>query len=133
MPNIPGESASRSLASHYQSVTKVSRALFAKQYRSLVLTYLTKTLKIVTEIIIIFNRTIKNILHNFIPHEIRCDDRDPPWIDSSIRHLIQDENEAYKFFKRSNKINQHFENFQSLQNLPLKRLSKDIILDYRQN
>ena len=33
----------------------------------------------------LFNRTIKNILHNFIPHEIiTCDDRDPPWINSSI-------------------------------------------------
>ena len=27
----------------------------------------------------LFNRTIKNILHNSIPHEIiTCDDRDPP-------------------------------------------------------
>ena len=66
----------------------------------------------------LFNRTIKNILHNFIPHEIiTCDDRDPPWIDSSIKRLIQDKNEAYKRFKRSNNNSQHFENFQSLQNL----------------
>ena len=49
----------------------------------------------------LFNRTIKNILHNFIPHEtITCDDRDPPWINSSIRRLIQDKNEAYKRFKK---------------------------------
>ena len=34
----------------------------------------------------LFNRTIKNILHNFISHEIiTCDDRDPPWINTS-RH-----------------------------------------------
>ena len=45
---------------------------------------------------------IKNILHNFIPHEIiACDDRDPHWIDSSTRCLIQDKNEAYKRLKRS--------------------------------
>ena len=31
MPTIPGESASRSLASHHQSVTMISRTLFAKQ------------------------------------------------------------------------------------------------------
>ena len=42
-----------------------------------------------------FNRTIKNTLRNFIPHETTtCDDRGPPWINSSIRHLIQDKNEA---------------------------------------
>ena len=43
----------------------------------------------------LLNRTIKNILHNFIPHEIFiCDDRDPPGINSSRRCLIQDKNEA---------------------------------------
>ena len=67
----------------------------------------------------LFKRTIKNILRNFIPHEIiTCDDRDGPWINSSIRCLIQDKNEAYKRFKRSSNNNsQYFENFQSLQNL----------------
>ena len=64
---------------------------------------------------------------------ITCDDRDPPWINSSIRRLTQDKNEAYKSFKRRNNNNQYFENFQSLQNLlgsPLKRLRRDIILAY---
>ena len=66
----------------------------------------------------LFNRTTKNILHNFIPPEIiTCVDRDPPWINSSIRRLIQYKNEAYKRFKRSNNKSQYFENFQSLQNL----------------
>ena len=66
----------------------------------------------------LFNRTIKNILHNSIPHEIiTCNDRDPPWIKSSIRRLIQDKNEVYKYFKRSSNNIQYFENFQSLQNL----------------
>ena len=38
----------------------------------------------------LFNRTIKKILNNFIPHEtITCGDRDPPWINSSIRLLIE--------------------------------------------
>ena len=72
----------------------------------------------VNDMVHLFNRTIKNILRNFIPHEtITCDDRDPPWINSSIRRLIQDKNEAYKRFKRSNNNSQYFENFQSLQNL----------------
>ena len=43
----------------------------------------------------LLNRTIKNILHIFIPHEIiPCDDRDPSWINSSVRCLMQDKNEA---------------------------------------
>ena len=58
----------------------------------------------------LFNTIIKNILHNFIPHEtITFDDRDPLWINSSIRRLIQDKNEAYKHFKRNN--NNNFNSF----------------------
>ena len=69
----------------------------------------------VNDMVDLFNRTIKNILRNFIPYEtIACDDRDPSWINSSIRRLIQDKNEAYKRFKRRNNNNQYFENFQSL-------------------
>ena len=72
----------------------------------------------VSDMIHLFNRTIKNILHNFILHEIiTCDDRNPPWINCSIKRLIQDKNDAYNRFKRSNNNSQYFENFQSLQNL----------------
>ena len=73
----------------------------------------------VNDMVDLFNRTIKIILHNFILHKIiTCDDRDPLWINISIKHLIQDKNEAYKHFKRSDNNNQYFESFQSLQNLP---------------
>ena len=72
----------------------------------------------VNDVVHLFNRTIKNILRNFIPHEtITCDDRDPPWINSPIRRLIQDKIEAYKRIKRSSNSNQYFEIFQFLQNL----------------
>ena len=54
----------------------------------------------VSDMVHLFNRTIKNILHDFIPHEIiTCDDRDPSWIDNSIKRLIRDKNEAYKPLK----------------------------------
>ena len=44
----------------------------------------------VNQKVYLFNQTIKNILHNFIPHEtVTCDDRDPPWITSKIKGLIQ--------------------------------------------
>ena len=60
----------------------------------------------------LFDRTIKNISRNLIPHEaVICDDRDPPWINSSIRRLIHDKNEAYNLFKRSSNNSQCFEHF----------------------
>ena len=57
----------------------------------------------IIDMVSLFNRTIKNILYNFISHEtIASDDKDPPWINSSIRRLVQDKNEAYKCFERRN-------------------------------
>ena len=37
--------------------------------------------KNINEQVILFNRTILNIFHNFIPNKIiLCDNRDPPWM-----------------------------------------------------
>ena len=59
----------------------------------------------VNEKVDIFNRTILNILSNFIPHElIVCDDKDPPWFNNKIKNLIQEKNAAYKIY-RHNKDN----------------------------
>ena len=45
----------------------------------------------VNEKVYVFSHTILNILSNFISHEyIMCDDRDPPWFNSKIKHLIQE-------------------------------------------
>ena len=45
----------------------------------------------------IFNKTINNILSNYIPHEtITCDDNDPPWFNKNIKQLIQEKNNTYK-------------------------------------
>ena len=53
----------------------------------------------------IFNRTILNILSNFIPHEtIVCNDKDPPWFNNRIKTLIKEKNATYKIF-RHNKDN----------------------------
>ena len=44
----------------------------------------------------LFNKPIKNILLNFIPHEtITFDDRDPPWINSQVKHLINEKKMLY--------------------------------------
>ena len=62
-----------------------------------------------------FNKTIKNIMSNYIPHEtITCDDRDPPWIKKDIKQLILDKNHAYKSYIRNDKSLQFFNQFQFL-------------------
>ena len=59
----------------------------------------------VNEKVDIFNRTILNILSNFIPHEtIVCNDKDPPWFNNRIKTLIKEKNATYKIF-RHNKDN----------------------------
>ena len=53
----------------------------------------------------IFNRTILNILSNFIPQEtIVCNDKDPHWFSNRMKPLIQEKNSTYKTF-RYNKDN----------------------------
>ena len=37
----------------------------------------------------LFNRTIKNILSNYIPYEkIIYDDKDPPWTNNNMNQLV---------------------------------------------
>ena len=60
----------------------------------------------VNEKVDIFNRTILNILSNFIPHEtIVCDDKDPPWLNNRINTLIQEEKNVTSKIFRHNKDN----------------------------
>ena len=55
----------------------------------------------VNEKVNLLNKTIKNIIRSYIPHEtITFDDRNPPWINNDIKELIQ----AYKSY-RQNKNN----------------------------
>ena len=59
----------------------------------------------VNEKVCIFNKSVLNVLSNFIPHEtILCDDKDPPWFNSRIKSLLQDKNKIFKSY-RKNKTN----------------------------
>ena len=59
----------------------------------------------VNEKLNLFNKSIKDIMRNYIPHEtITCGDRDPPWINKDIKELIHEKNQAYKSH-RQNKNN----------------------------
>ena len=50
----------------------------------------------------LFSKTIRNILSNFMPHEtITFDDRDPPWINSQVKHLINEENGIYRNYLKN--------------------------------
>ena len=67
--------------------------------------------------VFLFNRTIKNILSNYIPHEIIiCDDRDPPWINNRVKELISEKNNAFQCYLRSNKDPKLFNKVEYLQN-----------------
>ena len=60
----------------------------------------------------LFNKTIRNILSNFIPYEtITFDDRDMPWINNRVKHLINEKNAIYKNYLKNNKNNQSFATF----------------------
>ena len=53
----------------------------------------------------IFNKSFLNVLSNFISHEtILCDDKDPPWLNSRIKSLLQSKNKIFKNY-RQNKSN----------------------------
>ena len=63
-----------------------------------------------------FNKTIKNIMSDYIPHEtINCDDRDSPWINKNIKQLILDKYHAHQSYIRNDKSFQLFSQFQFLQ------------------
>ena len=69
----------------------------------------------INEMVSVFNKTIKNIMANFIPHEtIICDDRDPPWINNRIKKIIYERNSLYKVY-RVNNDTQIFEKLTLLQ------------------
>ena len=71
----------------------------------------------INEMVYLFNKTIINILSNYIPHKtITCDDRDPPWINNKIKQLIQEINNTYRSSILSNKNPQIFEKVKYLQN-----------------
>ena len=58
----------------------------------------------VNEKVSILTSTVMNILSNFILHEtIVCDNKDPPWFNKAIKSLIQEENDIFKKYRKSNK------------------------------
>ena len=72
--------------------------------------------KHVNENVLIFNKTVLNVLSNFILHEvIVCDNKDPPWFNRKIKSLFNEKLRTYNAYcKNSNNI-QLRNNLRSLQ------------------
>ena len=55
----------------------------------------------VNEKVCIFNKSVLNVLSNFIPHQTTlCDDKDPPWFNYRIKSLLQDKNKIFKNYRK---------------------------------
>ena len=55
----------------------------------------------VNEKVCIFNKSVLNVLSNFIPHKTTlCDDKDPPWFNYRIKSLLQDKNKIFKNYRK---------------------------------
>ena len=67
--------------------------------------------------VFLFNRTMKNILSNYIPNEIIiCDDRDPPCISNGVKELITEKNDTFQCYLHSNKDTKLFNKVEYFQN-----------------
>ena len=76
----------------------------------------------------IFNKTVLNILSNFVPDEvIVCDDKDPPWFNGKIKSLINEKLRTYNVYCKNIGNSQLRKNLSSLQ----QRL-RDLIDDSKQ-
>ena len=73
--------------------------------------------KNVDEKVVIFNKTVLNILSNFIPHElIVCNEKDPSWVNSKIKSLIHGKIKTYKIICKNIGNNHQIGKLKSLQN-----------------
>ena len=61
--------------------------------------------KNVHEQVELFNKTLLNIFHNFIPNKIiLCDDKDPPWMNGEIENLIKRKNWLFQCQRKSSNL-----------------------------
>ena len=61
--------------------------------------------KNVNEQVELFNKTLLNIFHNFIPNKIiLCDDKDSPWMNGDIKNLIKRKNWLFQCQRKSGNL-----------------------------
>ena len=72
--------------------------------------------KHVDEKVLIFDKTVLNVLSNFIPHEIIvCGDKDLPWFNRKIKLLINEKLRTYNAYRKIIGNSQLRKNLSSLQ------------------
>ena len=72
--------------------------------------------KHVDEEVLIFNKTVLNVLSNFLPHEvIVCDDKNPRWFNGKIKSLINEKLRTYNAYRKNIDNSQLRKNLSSLQ------------------
>ena len=60
----------------------------------------------------LFNKTLLNIFHNFIPNKIiLCDDKDPPWMNDEIKKWIKSKNWLIQCQRKSGNLDYSSLNF----------------------
>ena len=53
----------------------------------------------------LFNKTLLNFFHNFIPNKIiLCDDKDPPWMNDEVKNLIKRKNWLFQCQRKSGNL-----------------------------
>ena len=74
----------------------------------------------------LFNKTLLNIFHNFIPSKfVACDDRDPPWMNDEIKKLIMRRNSLFQSQRKSRNLDFNFKF--AISNSPTQDVSDAII------
>ena len=66
------------------------------------------------EQVTIFNQTLMNIFSNYIPNKLTVDDKDPPWINESIKKKIMAEKYACKSLNSNKKNNNAYVKLQKI-------------------
>ena len=63
----------------------------------------------------LFNETIVNIVHNYIPNKcITCNEKAPLWLNYHIKHLINQKNEIFKKSIKDGRPKSVYENLQTI-------------------
>ena len=73
--------------------------------------------KNVHEQIHIFNKTILNTFHNYIPNKtILCNDKDPPWFNNEIRKILTMKNKIFERYIAHGKFQTDYQRLQLISN-----------------
>ena len=71
----------------------------------------------INDMIFLFNKTVKNIISNYVPHEtLTFDVRDRLWINKNVKQLILVKNKMYKKYVKENKDPRISDKVECLQN-----------------